>query len=215
MRKTTRRPGRAGSSPRRSSPSAGAAACAVSICAARPPATRPPPPRHPIPIPKTTQRRSQAGSSPIPSSPTAGAAAWAAFPQAAPDRHRPLAPRARRHQQSSQLSRRAPSVLRSAPLPRIVTRGVRPLLSRRRPPLVRPAQQLKEFGCLCGGCGSADTRDAGHRVPLTARDRGQPGAKIELYAAVLSFTLHQAATAGEQAAAAECQGYARSSGVQL
>ena len=77
------------------------------------------------------------------------------------------------------------------------------------------AAALREFGCLFGGCGSADTRDAGHRVPLTARDRGQPGAKIELYAAVLSFTLHQAATAGEQAAAAECQGYARSSGVQL
>ena len=82
------------------------------------------------------------------------------------------------------------------------------------PPLVRAAQQLKEFGCLLVG-GSADTRDAGHRVPLTARDRGQPGAKIELYAAVLSFTLRQAATAGEQAAAAECQDYARSSGVQL
>ena len=49
--------------------------------------------------------------------------------------------RARRRQRSSQLSRRAPSLLPGAPLPRVVARGVRPLLSRRRAPLVRPARQ--------------------------------------------------------------------------
>ena len=109
MRKTTRRRGRAGSSPRRSSLTAGAGACAVLIRAGRPPASAGPRGAAPlIPIPKTTQRRSQAGSSPIRSSPTAGAAAWAAFPLAAPDR-RPLG----RHQQSSQLL-----LLPAAPLPR-------------------------------------------------------------------------------------------------
>ena len=45
------------------------------------------------------------------------------------------------------------------------------------PTASRPAQQRKEFGCLFVVGGSADTRDAGHRVPLTARDRGQRGAK--------------------------------------
>ena len=193
MRKTTRRPGRAGSSPRRSSPSAGAAACAVSICAARPPATRPPPPRHPIPIPKTTQRRSQAGSSPIPSSPTAGAAAWGAFPRAAPDRRRPLAsrparpetPQARRHQQSSQLL-----LLPAAPL-RFV---------------LRPQRQLKG---VVGGSAPRKRR----RAPSASNGSRQRSArrKTDTYAAVLSFYASvEPPLPGEQAAAAECQRYTRS-----
>ena len=194
MRKTTRRPGRAGSSPRRSSLTAGAVACAVSIGAGRAPATRPPPPRPPIQIPKTTQRRSQAGSSPIRSFRTAGEAAWAAFPRAAPDRRRPLASRparpetlqARRHQQSSQLL-----LLPAAPLPG--SRG-RSGDSRSSAPY--------------GGCGSADTSDAGHRGPLTARDRDQRGAKPSCTQPCCPLRYAGCPPLlGEQAAAAECQRY--------
>ena len=182
MRKTTRRRGRAGSSPRRSSLTAGAGACAVLIRAGRPQSAGPHGAAHLIPIPKTTQRRSRAGSSPIRSSPNGGAAAWAASPRAAAaDRHRPLAevPRARRrHQRSSQLSRRAPSVLRAAPLPRVVTRGVRPLLSRRRPPLVRPAQQRsRSSAAYCGGCGSAPHKR--RRAPCASRGSRQRSARCK------------------------------------
>ena len=104
---------------------------------------------------------------------------------------------------------------------RCVSRAVGYLRCARRPstsvassPTARsPAQQLKEFGCLFGGCVAAHrTSDAGHRVPLTARDRGQPGAKIELYAAVLSFTLAGARHCWEsKRQQSECQRYTRSS----
>ena len=208
---------RVGSSPRRSSPSAGAAACAVSIGAGRPRATRPPPPHPPNPIPKTTQRRSQAGSSPIRSSPNAGAAAWAAIPRAAAGERlvRPAcairyrSPRAR-HQRSSQLL-----LLPADPLPRVaaaavlvaprncmaalrvravgyllVARGVRPLLSPSPTARSVPRSSSRSSAAYDGCVAAHRTSDAGHRAPLTARDRGQSGAKIELYAAVLSFALH-------------------------
>ena len=228
---------RVGSSPRRSSPSAGAAACAVSIGAARPPATRPPPPHPPNPIPKTTQRRSQAGSSPIRSSPTAGAAAWAAIPRAAAGERlvRPAcairyrSPRAR-HQRSSQLL-----LLPADPLPRVAAAAalvaprncmaalrvravgylrrarVRPLLSRRRPPLVRPTQQLKEFGCLLGGCGSTAQATQGTVRLSRLANRGQRGAKIELYAACCRLRLLRTAgrASGSRVSASATRGLAR------
>ena len=199
MRKTTRRRGRAGSSPRRSSLTAGAAACAVSIGAGRPPATRPPPPRPPIPIPKTTQRRSRAGSSPIRSSPNGGAAAWAAFPQAAPDRHRPLAsrparpeaPRARRHQQSSQLSRRAPSLLPAAPLPRVVHRSSR-----------AAAQGVRLLPIWWVRQRTATSDEGTKRLSLSRKRSAR--CKTDTYAAVLSFMLAgpAGATAGRASGSA-------------
>ena len=74
------------------------------------------------------------------------------------------------------------------------------------------AAALREFGCLFGGCGSADTRDAGHRVPLTARDRGQRGAKPTRTQPCCPLRFAGCPPLlGEQVAAAECQRYARSS----
>ena len=57
-----------------------------------------------------------------------------------------------------------------APSAICVARGVRPLLSRRRPPLVRPAQQLKEFGCLFGGCGGAPHKRRTERLSRLATE---------------------------------------------
>ena len=211
------------------------------IRAGRPPAAGPRKAAPLIPIPKATQRRSRAGSSPIRSSPNGGAAAWAAFPRTAADRRRPLAsrparpeaPRARRHQQSSQLSRRAPSLLPAAPLPRVASAlalvappkcmaalrvTLRWLLASRAASVrfyrvvahrfVRPAA-LKEFGCLLWWVGVAaltNVTQGTARLSRLATEVNEGQNRV-----VRSRAVVYVSRPGARACTVECQRYARSS----
>ena len=75
----------------------------------------------------------------------------------------------------------------------------------------RPAQQLKESAAY-GGCVAAHrASNAGHRVPLAARDRGQRGAKPSCRQPCCRLRITGGSTAGRASGAAECQRYTRSS----
>ena len=68
-----------------------------------------------------------------------------------------------------------------------------------------PARQLKEFGCLFGGCVAALTHATQGTVRLSRSRQRSTRCKIESYAAVLSFyATPRPPLLGEQAAA-ECQ----------